>query len=148
MALQGCKVNEFQGEIFASTLQRTNGIWYAYTYIIGNSEKAEKFKVKICVGKQNVAGMFGQGNVFPIDAKKADILKANHSVLSFPQMGMAEEFFLQKPLFPEVAIIVIFHNIKYEIFKLSLIIFGSVTVNIPIGWLLIYDNIFNKHLRF
>ena len=86
-----CKVNEFQGEIFASTLQRTNGIWYAYTYIIGNSEKAEKFKVKICVGKQNVAAIFCQGNVFPIDAKRTDIMKANHSVLSFTQRGMAEQ---------------------------------------------------------
>jgi len=88
-----CKVYKFQGELFASAFQRTRGIWYAYMYIIGDSEKAEKFKVKMSVGNQDDAYMFCQGQVFPIDAKKADILKTKKGVLSFAQVGMAEEFF-------------------------------------------------------
>ena len=91
-----CKVHKFQGEIFASAFHRTNGIWYAYTYILADAEKAEKFRVKISIGNQNEAGMFfqAQGQVFPIDAKKVDILKARSGVLSFAQVGMAEQFFM------------------------------------------------------
>ena len=89
-----CRVHRFQGEIFMSAFHRTNGIWYAYTYILGHAEKADKFKVKIYIGNDYGASMSCRGQVFPIDAKKGDILMASNGVLSFGQMGMAEQFFM------------------------------------------------------
>ena len=89
-----CRVHRFQGEIFMSAFHRTNGIWYAYTYIFGDIEKAKKFRVKISIGNENGASMRAQGQVFPIDADKAQILDATSGLLSFAQVGMAKQFFM------------------------------------------------------
>ena len=90
-----CRIHTFKEFFFASAIKRQCGIWYAYMYILGDPEEAKKFSVKISIGGIH-AGMFCYGQVFPIDAKREDILKETRGVLSFRQEGMTENFFQDK----------------------------------------------------
>ena len=93
--MPNCRLHKYKGEDFASIFHRTNGTWYAYTYIFGNAEKAKNFKVKISVQKPNrEGGIFNTVEVFPIDTKRADILTAYNEVLSFGDIGIAKQFFV------------------------------------------------------
>ena len=88
-----CKIHKFQDKLFASTFRRVNGLWYAYVYILGDSEEAKKFSVKISIGKRNQTQIISTRKAFPIDAKVTDILKERSGVLSFSPVGTAEEIF-------------------------------------------------------
>ena len=88
-----CNIHKFQNKLFASTFCMVNGIWYAYMHILGDLDEAKKFSVTISVGQGSRAGIICYGQVFPVDAKKADILKDKNGVLSFSPVGMAENFF-------------------------------------------------------
>ena len=62
-------------------------------YILGDLEEAKKFKVDISIGQGRQSGIVHTGQIFPIDAKKEDIIKEKSGVLSFSPIGMGETFF-------------------------------------------------------
>ena len=70
-----------------------DGIIYSYVQIMGNDEDAKKFKVALSIGKGGQSGLVHIGQVFPIDAKREDIIKEKSGVLSFSPTGMGETFF-------------------------------------------------------
>ena len=70
-----------------------DGIFYSYVQIMGDEEEAKKFKVGLSIGKGGKSGLVHIGQVFPIDAKREDIIKEESGVLSFSLIGMGATFF-------------------------------------------------------
>ena len=54
---------------------------------------AKKLKVGISIGHGGQSCLVHIGQVFPIDAKRKDIIKEKSGVLSFSSIGMGETFF-------------------------------------------------------
>ena len=74
-------------------IRRDNGIFYSFVYILGDIEEAKKFKVAISIGEGRPSSLVHTGQIFPIDAKREDIVKEKSGVLSFSPIGMGETFF-------------------------------------------------------
>ena len=88
-----CKVLNYQDQLFARATHKVDGIFYTYVYILGDHEEAKKFKVAISIGQGTQTGIIHTGQIFPIDAKKEDIIKEKSGVLSFSPTGMGETLF-------------------------------------------------------
>ena len=86
-------VMKYERSVFLSVAVKTDGIFYVYTYILGDLKEAQKFKVAISIGKGGPSALIHVGQIFPIDARREDILKEKNGVLSFNPIGMGETFF-------------------------------------------------------
>ena len=67
--------------------------------ILGDLKESKKFKVAISIGAGRPSGITHIGQIFPIDAKKQDIIKEKSGVLSFSQVGMGETFFEERVVY-------------------------------------------------
>ena len=85
-------LNLSQDTKFLLVTRKVDGIFYSYLQIMGDEEEAKKFKVALSVGRAQ-SGLVHIGQVFPIDAKREDIIKEKSGVLSFSPIGMGETFF-------------------------------------------------------
>merc|ERR1719192_1421958 len=88
-----CAVLNVNLESYILTTCKIDGIFYSYVQIVGNEEDARNFKVALSIGKGGQSGLVHIGQVFPIDAKREDIIKEKSGVLSFSPIGMGETFF-------------------------------------------------------
>ena len=88
-----CEVFNYQNQLFAARNLTVDGIFYTYVYILGDLEEAKKYKVAISIGQGTQSGIIHTGQIFPIDAKKEEIIKEKSGVLSFSPIGMGETLF-------------------------------------------------------
>ena len=88
-----CCFFNYKNQPFAAKTLKVDGIYYTYMYILGDLEEAKKFKVTISIGEGRPSGLVHTGQIFPIDAKKEDIIKEESGVLSFSPIGMGATFF-------------------------------------------------------
>jgi len=88
-----CNVLNVNLQTFILTTRKIDGIFYSYMQILGDEEEAKKFKVALSIGNGGQSGLAHIGRVFPIDAKREDIIKEKSGVLSFSPTGMGEMFF-------------------------------------------------------
>ena len=88
-----CAVLNVNLKTYILTTRKIDGIFYSYVLIIGDEEEAKKFKAAISIGTGGQSGLVHIGQVFPIDAKREDIIKEKSGVLSFSPIGMGETFF-------------------------------------------------------
>ena len=86
-------VMRYEKSAFLSRIEKTDGIFYIYTRILGDHKEAQNFKVVISIGEGGPSALIHIGQIFPIDARKEDILKEKSGVLSFNPIGMGETFF-------------------------------------------------------
>ena len=111
-----CTVVKFQDKLFAATFCRIDRMYCAYVQIFGDPDEAKKFSAKISIGnKTKAAGLFGQGQVFPIDMKKCDIWEKKSELLCFSSDGMADSFFQDQDVPGQEKKI----EVTYEIIKSS-----------------------------
>ena len=88
-----CTPCKFEDNTFLVAFVKLEGIYYTYMYMHGDQEEAMMFKVTITIGGGTQSGILHHGQIFPIDAKKGDIIKAKSGVLSFTSTGMGDSFF-------------------------------------------------------
>ena len=88
-----CKILKYQNQLFLASASKEDGIYYFFVYILAHLEEARKFKVTLSIGQGTQSGIIHTGKIFPIDAKKVDIMKEKSGVISFHQVGMGETFF-------------------------------------------------------
>ena len=75
-------IKTYEGMKFIPQFQVTNGICYAWMYILGNCEEAEMFQVTMYIGEGQSA-IAHHGKVFPVDIDCTDIIDQKSGVLSF-----------------------------------------------------------------
>ena len=109
-----CVVFDYQNSHFGMVTCKVRGTFYSYVHIFDDGEEAKKFKVAISVGKGGQTGLFHTGQVFPIDAKREDIIKEKSGVLSFSPTGMGELFFEDIPIASSKALSVYVNIMKEE----------------------------------
>ena len=88
-----CTVAKFDDRTFLIAFVKLDGIYYTYLYMHGDQEEANMFMVTITIGGGTQSGILHYGQIFPIDTKKKDIVKAPSGVLSFSSIGMGSTFF-------------------------------------------------------
>ena len=88
-----CKVLRYKSQLFAASASKVDGIYYFFVYMLAHLEEARKFRVTILIGQGTQSGIIHTGKIFPIDAKRDDIVKEKSGVVSFSQAGMGETFF-------------------------------------------------------
>ena len=109
-----CMILKFKDKLFAAALRRVDGLWYSYVYFLGDPEELKMFSVKMSIGEGTQTSIIHSGQVFPVDADKAEILREDSGVLSFSSVGMGKNFFQDKDYDGEKKKLVI---ITYEIIE-------------------------------
>ena len=96
-ACWGLEVIEFKNKTFMSQCILKKKTIYAWMYILGDSEEAEKFNVVMSVGEGMTSVLAHYGKVFPIDTESEVILKEKVGILSFCYEGMGTTLFRHFP---------------------------------------------------
>ena len=76
---------------FVNVFTKREGTFHAFSYILGDSDEAEKFTVTIAVGAGAQSQLIHRGKVFPLGAKANEIVTEKSGVLSFSP-ALAESF--------------------------------------------------------
>ena len=84
------------GNHFILNFHKNAGIHYIWTTLIGDTEQAKDFTIKMTLGKGQPMNISQHGKVFPMDAKFEDIIKDDDGVLVFGKVGNRKDGFFNE----------------------------------------------------
>ena len=95
IVIPGSMFRNPHGSHFILNFRKTADIHYTWITVIGDTELAKDFTVKMTMGKGQPTRISHRGKVFPISAKFEDIIKDTDGVLMFGEVGNMKEWFFR-----------------------------------------------------